>query len=362
MTKNAYIHIPFCRSKCNYCSFVSFDKIDLKKAYLEALMYEIKTIYKGEFLKTLYFGGGTPSVLTMTEIKKIISLFKTSQKTEITFEINPNDTTEKYLKELKQLGINRISIGAQTFNDKILKLIGRKHNSKQIKIAVKTAQKAGFENISVDLIYGLPTQTVCDFEKDLQKAVELNIQHISLYGLKIEAGCFFAKKQPASLPNSDTQADMYLAAIKILQKNNFKHYEISNFSKKGFKSKHNLNYWNNNNYYGFGLSASGYENKTRYTNQTDLKKYIKNPLLKITKDKLTEKEILEEAIFLGFRKIPGINTKKINKNFNINFGDKYKTILDKYLISGHLKKTKIGFALTRKGILVSNSVLCEFLS
>lgn len=199
MVKNAYIHIPFCKSKCHYCSFVSFDKIDLKEEYLNALENEIKTQYKGEELKTLYFGGGTPSTLSCREIQKIISLFKITPKTEITFEINPEGVNKKYFERLKQLGINRISIGAQTFDDKILKLIGRRHNSKQIKKAVSEAQKTGFQNISIDLIYGLPTQTVSDFEKDLKKAVELNIQHISLYGLKIEAGCFFAKKQPASI-------------------------------------------------------------------------------------------------------------------------------------------------------------------
>lgn len=360
MSKNVYIHIPFCRSKCNYCSFVSFDKLELKHNYLGALRKQIQYEYKGEKLETLYFGGGTPSLLTIDEFKDLINLFNFGNNSEITVEANPDSIDEDYLQGLIKLGVNRLSIGAQTFNDGILKIIGRGHNSAQIKSALNCALKAGFKNISLDLIYGLPVQTLEGFEADLNKAIDLDVQHISLYGLKIEEGCYFYKNLPQSLPNLDLQADMYLQAVKILKKADFNHYEASNFAKSGFESKHNLNYWNNNTYYGFGLAASGYIDDVRYTNETNLEKYIKNPLLKISEQKLSEQEILEEAIFLGFRKIAGININEINQKFGINFNEKYAKILNKY--SNYFVKTQTGYAFTLDGILISNEILSEFIA
>lgn len=362
MVKNAYIHIPFCKSKCNYCSFVSFDVLESKPDYLEALEKQISAEYKNEKLETLYFGGGTPSVLTVEEFKSLIDLFSLEKNAEITTEVNPDSVDKTYLSELKRLGVNRISIGSQTFDDKILKIIGRRHNSRQIEDAVKSAKEAGFENISLDLIYGLPTQNIKDFESDLKKVVDIDIQHVSLYGLKIEKGCYFYQNPPKyPFPDLDIQADMYLKAVEILKNAGFEHYEISNFSKPGFNSKHNLNYWENNTYYGFGLSASGYSDNTRYTNQTDLEKYIKNPLEKISQQKLTDDEILEEAIFLGLRKIAGINIAKINQKFKIDFNKKYAKILQKYINTAHLIKTEKGYALSTEGILVSNEILAEFI-
>lgn len=363
MVKNAYIHIPFCKSKCNYCSFVSFDKLESKRDYLNALEKQIKAEYKGENLETLYFGGGTPSVLTPEEFKDLIKLFNFEKNAEITTEINPDSVDKDYLQSLKQLGINRISIGSQTFDDKILKLIGRRHDSKQIETAVKAAKEAGFKNISLDLIYGLPSQTLEGFEADLKKVISLNVQHVSLYGLKIEEGCYFYQNPPELiLPDSDMQADMYLKAIETLKAAGFEHYEISNFSLPNFNSRHNLNYWKNNTYYGFGLAASGYINDKRYTNQTGLEKYIKNPFEKIFEQELTTDEVLEEAIFLGFRKLSGINVEEINQKFRIDFNKKYAKILDKYIETKHIIKTEKGYALSIEGVLVSNEILAEFIN
>ena len=361
MVKNAYIHIPFCKSKCHYCSFVSFEKLESKDNYVEALKKQIQAQYNGEKLNTLYFGGGTPSVLSTNEFKSLISLFNTDKDTEITTEANPDGLTEDYLKRLRTCGINRISIGSQSFDDEILKLIGRRHDAKQITTAVDLAQKVGFDSISLDLIYGLPAQTIKGFEADLKKVVSLGIQHVSLYGLKIEEGCYFSKHTPKFLPDLDIQADMYLKAIETLTNNGFKHYETSNFAKPSFESKHNLNYWNNNTYYGFGVSASGYQNKCRYTNETNLDNYIKNPTAKIFEQELTEQEILEEEIFLGLRKNEGINVENINNKFSIDFEVKYKKILDKYKETGHLIKTQNGWALSTEGILLSNDILSEFI-
>lgn len=357
--KNVYIHIPFCKSKCKYCSFVSYPQAELKAEYLKALEKEIKFRYKGELLETLYFGGGTPSLLTINEFKSLIYLFNYNDKTEITAELNPETISLNYLKNLKSTGINRLSFGCQTFNDEILKLIGRRHNAKDVENAVEWAKQAGFENISLDFIYGLPNQTTNGFEQDLQHAKALDIQHISLYGLKIDSNCYFYKNPPKHLPDEDMQADMYLKAIETL--NNFEHYEISNFSKKGFNSRHNLNYWNNNTYYGFGCSAHGYENGIRYFNPSNLNEYINTPTIHKDEHKLTPQEQLEEEIFLGFRKMEGINIEKINKKFNINFKKKYAKTLDKYISYKYLSETNVGFKLTTGGILISNVILSEFL-
>lgn len=357
--QNAYIHIPFCNSKCFYCAFVSTCNIKLELGYLIALLKEIDTNYQGNPLKTLYFGGGTPSILPIEHVRKIFNKFYFEDNPEITFELNPENASLDYLTSLKEVGINRLSIGIQTFNDNILKLIGRRHSSEQAKTAIKLAQNAGFKNISLDFIYGLPEQTLQDFENDLEIAKNLNIQHISLYGLKIEDNSVFGKKTPQNLPDDDLQADMYLKAIETLKE--FEHYEISNFAIKGFESKHNLNYWNNNHYYGFGCGAHGYENSMRYANCFEIHKYIENPLTKDFGHFETEKEKLEEEIFLGFRKAEGININDINSKFNIDFEKKYETILKKYLKTEHLQKTEKGYALTDTGFLISTVILSEFM-
>lgn len=360
MNKSVYIHIPFCRQKCRYCSFVSFSSIERKNDYLIALENEIKNRYKNEELNTLYFGGGTPSLLSPDEFYRLIKLFKTKSETEITAESNPENLSFEYLKSLKDIGINRLSLGCQTFEHKILKEIGRKHSPDDVVKAVKTAQKAGFKNISLDFIYGLPNQTIDSFVNDLHFAKNLGIQHISLYGLKIENGCYFYKHPPKNISDDDLQAEMFLKAIETLSA--FEHYEISNFALAGFHSRHNLNYWNNENYYGFGISAHGYEKNTRYSNTAELEKYIKNPFQHETETVLTKNEKLEEEIFLGFRKMNGICVEKINKKFEIDFDKKYTEILNKYLLSKHLLKTQEGYKLSNDGILVSNYILSDFIS
>ena len=354
MPQNVYIHIPFCKSKCKYCSFVSFSELEKKTLYLNTLKEEINHYYKNELLKTLYFGGGTPSLLSIDEFKELINLFKTDKNTEITAELNPETLTLEYLKGLHGIGINRISIGCQTFDDNILKLIGRRHNSKQVLQAVEMAKQSGFDNINLDFIYGLPNQNLKGFTNDLKKAVSLKIQHISLYGLKIEENCYFYKNMPENIADDDMQAQMYIEAIETLK--DFEHYEISNFGKP---SKHNLNYWNNNTYYGFGVSAHGYCDNIRYSNALTLDEYIKNPTKHKEEIILTPQQQLEEEIFLGFRKTEGININEINKKFSIDFERKYADILDKY--KQYFIKTDTNYALNTNGILISNCILSEFL-
>lgn len=361
MVKNAYIHIPFCKSKCKYCSFVSYPTLDLKKQYLEALQKEIQHFYENEPLNTLYIGGGTPSILSIDEIAETVKNFMFEPNAEITVELNPETLTAEYFQGLRETGVNRISLGCQTFDDSILKQIGRRHSAEQVNIAVKLAQNCGFENISLDFIYGLPAQTIDGFAQDLLTAIELGVKHISLYGLKIDEGCYFYSNPPENLPDNDTQADMYLKAIEILKENNFEHYEISNFAIKGFESRHNLNYWDNNSYYGLGIAAHGYKHGVRYSNYEKFEDYFKFPHIHNSTHRVNKDEQLEEEIFLGFRKMKGIDVKRINEKFDVDFEKKYEKILKKYLETNYLIKTKNGYALSDEGILVSNIILADFI-
>ncbi len=361
MVKNAYIHIPFCKSKCKYCSFVSYPTLELKEQYLSALQKEIQYFYENEPLETLYIGGGTPSILEIEDVKNIIDNFTFSKNVEITMELNPETLDYEYLSGLKDAGINRISLGCQTFDDEILKVIGRRHNSEQVKNSVKLAQEADFDNISLDFIYGLPSQNIEQFISDLKTAVGLGVNHISLYGLKVEEGCYFYSHLPENLPDGDMQADMYLKAIEFLTNSGFEHYEISNFARTGFESRHNLNYWDNNSYYGFGIAAHGYKDGVRYSNYEDFDTYFKFPHIHNLTHCVDKNEQLEEEIFLGFRKMKGLNVNEINQKFDIDFETKYAKILQKYVSTKHFIKTENGYKLSDEGILVSNYILADFI-
>lgn len=377
MVESAYIHIPFCKSKCAYCSFVSFNKLEMITGYVYALLKDISDNYCGEKLRTLYFGGGTPSLLPIDLLSKIIKKFKFQNNYELTMEINPDDANLEYFSALKSLGVNRLSLGSQTFDDEILKLIGRRHDSHAIVNAVKLAKEAGFTNISVDLIYGLPLQTIDGLKIDLEKFLKLDIQHISTYGLKIEEGSKFSRyyscNRPAPtltlprgegsveicLPDDDAQADMYELINNTLEKNGYYRYEVSNFAKSGYESKHNLNYWDNNEYYGFGCAAHGYVDGIRYSNYSTLDEYMAKPSTHELGHTLSQQEKLEEEIFLGFRKRSGINVNRIKERFGIDFNSKYKNVLEKY--NDFIELTPSGYTLNLKGVLISNLILSEFI-
>jgi oxygen-independent coproporphyrinogen-3 oxidase len=360
MPKSCYIHIPFCSGgKCKYCSFVSFNKSELITGYIYSLLKEISDNYSGETLKTIYLGGGTPSLVSAELLKKVIGKFNLADDAEVTTELNPENGNYDYLKKLREIGFNRLSIGSQTFDDELLKLSGRRHDSEDIIKTVENAKNAGFNNISLDLIYGLPTQTTEGIIKDLDKFLELGIQHISTYGLKIEKETFWGKNPPENIPDEDIQADMYECINERLTNAGFYRYEISNFAKPGFESKHNLNYWNNEEYYGFGVSAHGYCGGVRYSNYCTLEKYMNNPSSHEYGKFLTEQEKLEEEIFLGFRKTEGININRIKEKFGIDFEKKYRSVIEKY--SDYIIKTQDGFAFNLKGSMLSNEILPEFL-
>jgi len=360
MVNCVYIHIPFCEKKCRYCAFCSYTALSKRKEYTDKLIKEIKFHYKNETLKTLYFGGGTPTLLENDDIERILSCFKTNSNTEITFEANPNSIDKNKLLFLKRNKVNRISLGVQSFDDEILKVIGRIHSKKQIYEAVDNIKNAGFNNFSIDLMYGLPHQTIEQWEKTIDEALLINPPHISTYGLKIEKGTDFYKNTPKNLPDNDTQAKMYEILCKKLNEN-YIHYEFSNFAKKEeFESRHNLCYWTRQNYYGFGISASGFIENKRYTNTSNYAKYVKNPEERCFEE-LSKQNEIEEEIFLGLRLKKGIDFNLINEKYNIDIYKKFEKQFKKIIDCGFAQKTETGIKLTQKGILVSNEILCEFI-
>ena len=361
MVESAYIHIPFCRQKCNYCSFVSFPILHRKGQYLAALKKQIAKEYRGESLKTLYLGGGTPSLLTLPELEPLLGLFNLAQGAEVTLEVNPETVNAEYFQKLAGTCVNRLSIGSQSFDDRILKSIGRKHKAEDVFRVVQEAREVGIENISLDFIYGLPGQTMEGFIQDLKTAVGLGVEHISLYGLKIEDGSFYYRKPPQNLADEELQAQMYLAAIETLEASGFEHYEISNFARANRYSRHNVNYWENGEYYGFGLAAHGYVEGVRYSNTENFEDFCAGEAVQIFSNKLSQQERLEEEIFLGLRLMQGINVKNINEKFEIDFEKKYAKILEKYLADGFLVRQNGIYAFSKKGVLVSNCILADFI-
>ena len=277
MVKSVYIHIPFCKNICTYCDFCKmyYNENWIDK-YLESLDNEIKENYKNEKISTLYLGGGTPSCLPVIYLKKlfkIIDKINLDNNYEFTIECNIEDITEEKLKLFTLNKVNRLSIGIQSFNNKILKYLGRNYNSDIIDKKIKLAKKY-FDNINIDLIYAVKNQTIKDLKDDIDRFLKLDISHISCYSLMIENNTILSNNNEKYI-DEDLDRNMYdLICGKLKEKYN--HYEISNFAKKGYESKHNLSYWNNNEYYGFGLSASGYINNIRYTNTKNLSKYILN--------------------------------------------------------------------------------------
>lgn len=325
-----------------------------------SLYKEISQNYKNEKLDTLYIGGGTPSIVPVNFIEKLIKKFGFTENYECTIEVNPDDVYSELISSYLNFGINRVSMGVQSFNDSILNSINRRHNSKSALKAIEIVNKSGINNLSIDLIYGLPDQSLDDFIKDINISVNLPITHISLYGLKIDENCYFALHPPENLPDDDLQADMYLAACSILESHGFYQYEISNFAKTNCHSKHNLNYWNNNTYYGFGVAAHGYCDGYRYYNTNSIDKYIQDPTVSEFAHFLSSQEKLQEEIFLGLRKTQGININNINNKYNIDFYKLYCNIIQKYtpeflvLSDDYLK-------FTRKGFMLSNVILADFI-
>ena len=350
-----YIHIPFCTQICSYCDFCKLYKNEkwIDK-YLKALENEIKQNYQGEIIKTLYIGGGTPSALSLNELKKlfkIIQIFKLDKNAEITFETNTEDLTLEKINYLKTK-INRLSIGLQTFNKNYLKTLNRKINIKNLKYAFQN-----FDNINIDLMYGFQNQTEKDVEKDLEKIIKLNPKHISAYCLILEPNTKLYIENYKPL-DDDKERKIYDKITNILEKHGYLKYELSNFSYPNYESKHNLVYWNNQNYYGFGLGASGYLKNERYENTKSLTEYLKGNYI-LNKYSLTKDEIIQNEFILGFRKIKGINKKNFQKKYQININN--LQIIKELLNQKLLKENKDNIYINPKYLYTSNEILLKFI-
>lgn len=367
-----YIHIPFCIRKCHYCSFNSVEyKQDSIEPYINALLKEIEnrsSDVKQYQAKSIYIGGGTPTILKGSYLKMILDCcrrhFNMQDNIEITLEANPKTVDKNKLIELKSAGFNRISIGIQSFNNDELKILGRQHNSDDAISAFNAARDADFNNIGIDLIYGIPYQKMEDWEDTLVKAIKLDPEHISIYSLSIEKGTLFDKyvtEDKIFLLSDDEAADMYNTAYSRLKEAGFIPYEISNFSKPGYFSRHNHIYWHNGEYIGFGAGAYSYLNKKRSWNISDISKYIETKGDAIEgQETLKTGQILAETIMVRLRTIDGIDIDRLNSMFKIDFLRQYKEKISKLMDAGLIEIVDNHLNLTKKGILLMNEVAVEF--
>ena len=370
-----YIHVPFCRSKCEYCDFYSIGgsrEKDFTELYLQALPKHIQE-FGGRATEytvdTVYFGGGTPTFLGADGLSRIFSQlqrhFDIAPDAEITFEANPDSTTTLLLRKLHSEGFNRMSLGVQCDNDEILKNIGRPHNYEQAVAAVRHARKAGFDNISLDLIYGLPNQTFPQWQRTLAHVLELEPEHMSCYGLKVEPNTkLWEYRDCCNLPDEDDQADMYLFTCDFLEEKGYHQYEISNFAKTGYESKHNLKYWLGEEYLGFGPSASSDFAGKRFTIRPNLLEYaegiMKGGTILSECEEIPLRERAGEYLMLRLRTVQGIDAEEYTRRFLLPFRP-IGQLLDRFREMGFVQQSEGHYHLTPKGMLISNKILAELM-
>lgn len=366
--KSAYVHIPFCDSFCPYCAFSkTLYNQKLSDAYIESLSKEIKeeiehqkTLDSSFSLETLYYGGGTPSALNFEQLHKLNSFLRPflASQYEWTMEINPIKDPESLADFCKREGINRISLGVQTFNENLSRKIGRRHTREDIFKTIEALKKQGITNISIDLIYGLPGQSLEMVKEDLEVFLSLNLPHLSIYSLQIEEGTLFYKNKVQAC-DEDLEADMYEYIVKTLKQNGYEHYEISSFTKDRHYSKHNLAYWQDEDFLGFGYGASGRKEGMRYDHTKDLLQYINGDIEeKWIEDSKTDASF--EAIMMALRTDFGLDINKWNLKYQSDFEKQYQNVLDSYIPeflvieNNHLKTTE-------KGMEILNSILLDFM-
>lgn len=360
-----YIHMPFCKQKCYYCDFISYaNKDNLIEKYVDTLIKEYHSYNMEYIIKTVYIGGGTPSYIDSKLIKKLLENIDLKNADEVTIEVNPGTVNKEKLKDYIDSGINRLSIGLQSPNDKILKNIGRIHNFNDFLETYKIAREVGFRNINIDLMLGLPEQTIDGLEKDLNTIIELNPEHISLYSLILEEGTVLYnkfEKNEIKLPTDEVERKMYWKTKKILENNGYRHYEISNFSKTGYESKHNMDCWRQKEYIGIGAAAHSYIELKRFSNETSIEKYISDFKNKEIHEIQTKEEQKREYMILGLRKIEGIKISEFKNKFIENPIYIFRKELQK-LINENLIEIEGDFIrLTNKGLDFANVVWEEWI-
>lgn len=361
MITSVYIHIPFCKKICSYCDFPKF--CYQKKwimPYLDSLKEEIKKEYKGDLIKTLYIGGGTPTSLDLEELEYLLNItkvFHQDENIEFTVEANLSDLTLPKIKLLKRYGVNRISIGIQTLNKSLQDILNRNEEKETLKNTISHLKEEGISNLNIDLMYAIPSETLKDVEEDLSFFLSLDIPHISTYSLILEEHtALFLKHLPPISEELDEK--MYKLICKTLKDHGYKHYEVSNFAKKGYESNHNLTYWNNEVYYGFGLGASGYVHKKRYTNHQNLMKYMKKDYSKEI-ETLDNTMLMEYEMILGLRKEEGVSQDL----FYQKYGKKIDEIfdIDDLLKKGLLVWNHRNLMIPENKIYLSNEILVNFI-
>ena len=372
----AYIHIPFCSHICYYCDF---NKVFIEGQpvgeYVDLLIREMQLIAKRDsvsHMNSVYIGGGTPSTLTLPQMDRLLqaihTYLKPKKEAEFTMELNPDDGSIEKLSLLKEYQVNRISMGVQSFNDELLQAIGRKHRSQTVYQTIHEARKAGFDNISIDLIFRLPKQTIADFTDSLQQAVALDLPHYSIYSLILEQKTVFynlMRKGKLPLPTQDEEADMFQLAMDTMESSGRFHYEISNYAKPGFESKHNLHYWQADEYYGFGAGAHGYVAGSRYQNNGPIQHYLQ-PLregqLPVFKSHiLTRQELMEEFMFLGLRKMSGVRFDEFEKRFDEPMTTYYGEVIEQLQELELVEVDAASIRLSHKGKFLGNEVFQSFL-
>lgn len=372
-TIGLYLHIPFCIKKCNYCDFTSYESLEQVPEYLAALKKEISNLEKHKFsVNTLYIGGGTPTVLSENQLFSLLNVLHKSihiaKEAEISIEANPGTLTREKLCLLKKLGINRLSIGLQACQNSLLQTMGRIHTVEEFESNFEAARDAGFDNINVDLIFGLPGQSPEDFEKTLTHVLSFSPEHISCYALSVEEGTKFYEWQKEGrlvLPSDDEERKMYHKAIEILTHEGYEHYEISNFSLPGRECRHNLTYWTYEEYLGLGAGAHSFFDNKRFYNHPGLSEYIESINMSSSAianiELISEKEQQAEFCFMALRLLKGLSKDAFKRRFNREITHVYESAIDKLKKQGLLQENSEYFRLTAPGLDFANAVFMEFL-
>jgi len=370
-----YIHIPFCKSFCSYCDFYSITDNSLKDALVQAVIREssIRPSYlEGETVETVYFGGGTPSLLEPATAAALISdlkkKFPFSDDPEITFEVNPDDVSEGMPGELKKAGINRISLGVQSWDDKRLRYLGRRHDAAQSARALDMVFREGIKNVSVDIIYGVPGMTTADLKADLEKTFAFPVTHLSAYHLTVEEGTRFGRmKKEGKLKETDeeTSASMFSLLGKVCREHGFIHYEISNFAKEGYISRHNSSYWKQVPYLGLGPSAHSFDGRSRQWNVADVRKYVKaisSGEIPCEREELDRITVFNEYVMTSLRTMWGIDLTHVEEFYDKELHDYLVNLSGKYIRYGLMKREKNTLVLTDQGRMISDNIIAELLA